>query len=147
MTPAYIRHVLVWHDRGQSPEDAAASVGELAATMVSAAWDPAAEDGGRASLLITVRDARGRIEADGGDPNDLGLIGFGLGAVAAAGLSLHAKRLGIGLGPTLCVAPRWDEPDPISGVLLTGPPERVELVETPAEVSACYLLATTLRRT
>jgi hypothetical protein len=128
--------VLVWHDRGQSAEDAVGAVGDLGATVVSPAWDASADDGGRASLLVSVREARELIERDGGDPNRLGLIGFGLGGVAAAGLALHAKRLGIGLGPTLCVAPTWDEPDPISGVLLTGPPEWVELVENPANVSA-----------
>jgi hypothetical protein len=128
--------ILVWHDRGQSAEDAARAVGEPGATVVSSAWDPTADDGGRASLLMSVRETRELIELHGGDPDDLGLIGFGLGAVAAAGLAWHAKLLGIGLGPTLCVAPRWDEPDPISGVLLTGPPEWVELVENPADVSA-----------
>lgn len=137
MSPEEARPVLlVWHDRDQSADDAAGLVGELDATVVSPTWDPADDDGGRAQLLISVREARELIESRGDDPNELGLIGFGLGAVAAAGLALHAKRLGIGLGPTWCVAPRWDEPDPISGVLVSGPPERVELVENPADVSA-----------
>ena len=128
--------LLVWHDRDQSSTDAVALLGTPEATVVSPTWDHTADDGGRASLLISVREARELIEMRGEDPNGLGLIGFGLGAVAVAGLALHAKRLGIGLGPTWCVAPRWDEPDPISGVLLSGPPERVELVENPADVSA-----------
>jgi hypothetical protein len=131
-----VRVLLVWHDRRQSGDDAAATLGELDATVVSPAWDPEAADGGRASLLISVREARELIKSQGDDPNELGLVGFGLGAVAAAGLSLYAKRLGIGLGPTWCVAPRWDEPDPISGVLLSGPPERVELVDNPADAAA-----------
>jgi predicted esterase len=128
--------VLVWHDRGQTTADAIAGLGELDAMVVAPSWEPLADDGGRASLLVSVREAREQIEAGGGDPNELVLVGFGLGAVAAAGLTLHAKRLGIGLGMTVCVAPRWDEPDPISGVLLSGPPERVELVDDPADVSA-----------
>ncbi len=128
--------VLVWHDRDQSPTQAVAAVGDLDARVVPGSWIPTADDGGREDLLISVRDARALIEQQGGDPNDLGLIGFGLGAVAAAGLAQHAKRLGIGLGTVICVAPRWDEPDPISGVLLSGPPEWVELVEDQADVPA-----------
>jgi predicted esterase len=133
--------VLIWHDRGQAPDDAAGLVGALGAPVVASPWNPDADDGGRADLLTSVREARNLIERHGGDPSTLSLIGFGLGAVAAAGLCLHAKRLGIRLGRTLCVAPRWDEPDPISGVLLSGPPERVELVENPADVSACWVSA------
>ena len=139
--------VLVWHDRDQSATEAVAAVGDLVDTTVTGgSWNPAADDGGRADLLISVRDARELIEHQGGDPNDLGLIGFGLGAVAAAGLALHAKRLGIGLGTVLCVAPRWNEPDPISGVLLSGPPERVELAEDQADVSAYWAAAVTCWR-
>jgi hypothetical protein len=132
--------VLVWHDRDQSATEALTSVGDLDTTVVGPSWDPAADDGGRTDLLSSVRDARALIEQQGGNPDDLWLIGFGLGAVAAAGLALHAKRLGIALGTVVCVAPRWDEPDPISGVLVSGPPERVELVEDQADVSA-YLAA------
>lgn len=128
--------VLIWHDRGQSAGEVADLVGDVAARVVCPTWDPEAEDGGRAALLVSVREARELVATNGGDPDELSLVGFGLGAVAAAGLALHAKRLGIGLGRTLCVAPTWDEPDPISGVLLTGPPERVELVENPADAAA-----------
>ena len=128
--------VLVWHDRDQSATEALAAVGDLDATVVGGSWRPTADDGGREDLLTSVRDARALIEQQGGDPNDLGLIGFGLGAVAGAGLAQHAKRLGIGLGTVICVTPRWDEPDPISGVLLSGPPERVELVEDQAALAA-----------
>jgi len=127
--------VLIWHDRGQSSTAAVTAVGDLDATVVGSSWNAAADDGGRADLLTSVRDARALIEQRGGDPNGLGLIGFGLGAVAAAGLALHAKRLGIGLGTVVCVAPNWDEPDPISGVLLSGPPERVELVQSVEDVT------------
>lgn len=129
---------LVWHDRGQSAADAIAAVGELDATVLGPTWNPAADDGGRAELLVSVREARELIAARGGNPDDLGLIGIGLGAVAAAGLALHAKRLGIGLGAVWCVAPNWNEPDPISGVLLSGLPEidRVELVEDQAALAA-----------
>jgi hypothetical protein len=130
--------VLIWHDRGQSAVDAAHLMGNSAAHVVSPTWDPGAEDGGRATLLVSVREARELVATNGGDPDELGLVGFGLGAVAAAGLALHAKRLGIGLGRTLCVSPTWDEPDPISGVLLAGPPERVELVENPADAAAWW---------
>jgi hypothetical protein len=131
--------VLVWHDRDQSVATAVATVGDLEATVVGPSWDPSADDGGRAGLLTSVRDARALIEDRGGDPNVLGVVGIGLGAVAAAGLALHARRLGIGLGTVVCLAPRWDEPDPISGVLLSGPPEGVELVEDQAALAAAII--------
>ena len=108
-----------------------------------AAWDPADDDGGRAALLASVRDAREVLAAHDADPDELVLVGLGLGGVAAAGLARYAKRLGIGLGRILAVSGAWDEPDPFSGDLINEVPERVELVEK----ADAYLLATTLRRT
>jgi pimeloyl-ACP methyl ester carboxylesterase len=106
-----------------------------------APWDPRAADGGRAALLRSVRDARDVLAERGADPDRLTLVGFGVGAVAAAGLARYAKRLGIGLGRIIAVAGAWDEPDPFSGVPIEDPPEQVELVPD------SYLLGTTLRRT
>ena len=133
--------VLVWPDAGQADSAVQALLADVTDDVIVAAWDPAAEDGGRAALLTSVRDARDALAARGADPEELVLVGVGLGGVAAAGLARYAKRLGIGLGRVLAVAGTWDEPDPFSGNLIEEIPERVELV--PED----YLLATTLRRT
>jgi hypothetical protein len=132
--------ILVWPGDGQSEEAVRAALGDVDDVTV-ATWDPRAEDGGRTALLASVRDARDLATARGENPDDLVLVGFGLGAVAAAGLAHYAKRLGIGLGRVIAVAGTWDEPDPLSEAPLSEVPERVELVQSD------HLLATTLRRT
>lgn len=133
--------VLVWPDVGQDEAEVRALLAEVAAELVVTSWDPSAEDGDRTVLLTSVRDARALLTAAGDDPDTLTLVGFGQGAVAAAGLTRYAKRLGVGLGRVIAVAGTWNKPDPFSGTPLEEVPERVELVpET-------YLLATTLRRT
>jgi len=133
--------VLVWPDAGQADSAIRAFLDEVTDDVIVAAWDPGTDDGGRAALLTSVRDARAVLAARGADPDELILVGMGSGAVAATGLARYAKRLGIGLGRVLAVAGTWDEPDPFSGDLIDEMPKRVELVpET-------YLLATTLRRT
>lgn len=139
------RTVLVWHDRGQSPDDARRDVDTLDADVIAARWDPAASDRGRRDLLTSVRDARAILTSARADPDDLDLIGFGVGGVAAASLASHAKRLGIAFGATVCVDPRWNEPDPISGNLLSGQdvPDGVELVEDRDDLAA--VLATRWR--
>ncbi len=133
--------VLVWPDAGQTDSAIQALLADVTDDVVVASWDPATDDGGRAALLSSVRDARDVLAARGADADDLVLVGVGLGGVAAAGLARYAKRLGIRLGRVLAVAGAWDEPDPFSGGLIDEIPERVELVPE------SYLLATTLRRT
>jgi hypothetical protein len=110
--------VLVWHDRGQSPAEAEARIGSVAGTIMAPEWDPDADDGGRTDLLTSVRTARDLLAERGGDPDTLTVCGIGLGAVAAASLGTHAKRLGIALGDVICIEPTWEQPDPISGRLL-----------------------------
>lgn len=134
---------LVWHDRGQTPVAARQAAGSLTVELVVPPWAPEAPDGGRTALLESVRDARERIAVAGGDPNALGIVGFGLGAVAAASLARHAKRLGIGLGRVVVVDPRWAEPDPISGDVMTGAdlPASVVVVQSAAAVPAAWLSA------
>ena len=136
-----VQLVLVWPDAGQAESAIRTLLAEVTADVIVAAWDPSNDDSGRAALLSSVRDARAVLAARGADPDELVLVGVGLGAVAAAGLARYAKRLGIGLGRVLAVAGTWDEPDPFSGDLIDEIPERVELVPDD------YLLATTLRRT
>ena len=133
--------ILVWLDPAQTGDDARTLLAEIPADLLVTRWDPTADDAGRTDLLASVRDARGRVVAQGGNPDTLTVVGFGHGAVAAAGLARYAKRLGIGLGRVIAVAGAWDEPDPFSGTPVEDIPERVELVPDN------YLLATTLRRT
>ena len=133
--------VLVWLDPAQAADETRTLLAEVPADLFVAHWDPTVDDAGRTDLLASVRDARDRIIAQGGNPDELTVVGFGLGAVAAAGLARYARRLGIGLGRVIAVAGTWDEPDPFSGTPIEDVPERVELVPD------SYLLATTLRRT
>lgn len=135
--------ILVWPEPGQPDSAIRALLDDVAADLIVAVWDPADDDGGRAALLASVREARDVLAARDADPDELVLVGLGLGGVAAAGLARYAKRLGIGLGRILAVSGAWDEPDPFSGDLINEVPERVELVEK----ADAYLLATTLRRT
>ncbi|HUQ00418.1 MAG TPA: hypothetical protein VM093_08150 [Aeromicrobium sp.] len=131
MNEAARRVILIWPDGAGD-----AALPGLPGDAIVARWDPGAEDGGRTELLASVRDARAMVAARGGNADDLTLVGFGRGAVAAAGLTRYARRLGIGLGPVVCVAPAWDEPDPFSGAPLAEVPERVELVDHADDVPA-----------
>jgi hypothetical protein len=130
--------ILVWPDVDQTPDEVQHLLRDVEGPLVIATWDSAADDGGRTDLLASVRDARGALTSQGEDPDALVIVGLGRGAVAAAGLTRYAKRLGIGLGRVLCVAPEWDEPDPFSGAPLSEVPERVELVPDLASVATCW---------
>lgn len=131
--------ILVWPDVGQPADQARELLHAVDTRLLVATWDTADDDGGRTALLTSLRDARQAIASAGGDPDALAIVGFGTGAVAAAGLTHYAKRLGIGLGRVVCVAPRWNEPDPFSGAPLAEVPERVELVPDAASVAASWL--------
>ena len=120
--------ILVWPGPGQPDSAIRAPFAGVAADLMVVVWDPADEDGGRTALLASVKDARDVLAARNADPDELVLVGLGLGGVAAAGLARYAKRLGIGFGRVVAVAGTWDEPDPFSGRSLTEVPEGVELV-------------------
>jgi dienelactone hydrolase len=117
-------HVLMWHGRGPNERGALATLAGLIAergrTVVVPDWSSKAEDGGRADLLRSLRHTREVIEADGGDPDSLVLVGWSLGGVAAAGLTIHARRLGVAVARTVCLAGGFVAPDPISGEVLNG---------------------------
>lgn len=68
----------------------------------------------REALLTSVREARERLT----DPDQLEIVGYGIGAVAAGSLAIHAKRLGIRVAKVTLVEPDWSQPDPISGQLI-----------------------------
>jgi predicted esterase len=83
-------------------------------------WNSESDDGGRADLLGSLRFVRDSIDAGGGNPGALVLAGWSLGGTAAAGLTIHARRLGVAVSHTVCLAGGFTTPDPISGKLLTG---------------------------
>jgi hypothetical protein len=120
--------ILVWPGPEQSDSAIRALLSDVPSDLIVAVWDPADDDGGRAALLASVREARDVLAARDADADELVLVGVGLGGVAAAGLARYAKRLGIGFGRIIAVAGTWDEPDPFSERSLTEVPEGVELV-------------------
>lgn len=110
--------VLLWH--GKQP-DSRAALATLVAQLVdhdlgvvAPDWDSAAGDGGRADLLRSLRFARERVS----DPDALTLVGWSLGGAAAAGVTIHARRLGIGFAHTVCLSGAFPAREPISGELL-----------------------------
>jgi predicted esterase len=117
-------HVLMWHGRGPNERGVLATLAGLVAargpTVVVPDWSSEADDGGRADLLRSMRFTREKVEAHGGDPNSLVLVGWSLGGTAAAGLTINARRLGVGVAGTVTLAGGFVAPDPISGEPLTG---------------------------
>jgi len=117
-------HVLVWHGRGPNERGVLATLAGLVAdrgpTVVVPDWSSEADDGGRADLLRSLRFTRETVEAEGGDPDALVLVGWSLGGTAAAGLTVNARRLGVGVAATVTLAGGFVAPDPISGESLTG---------------------------
>jgi predicted esterase len=117
-------HVLVWHGRGPNERGVLATLAGLVATrgptVVVPDWSSESEDGGRADLLRSLRFTRETVEAGGGDPGALVLVGWSLGGAAAAGLTINARRLGVGVARTVTLAGGFVAPDPISGETLTG---------------------------
>ena len=105
--------VLLWH--GQQP-DARSSVRPLADLLadhglgvVVPDWDSSADDGGRADLLRSVHFARERLD----DPDCLVLVGWSMGGLAAAALTIEAQELGMGFAHTVCLAGAFMVADPI----------------------------------
>ncbi len=144
--------VLLWHGRGPNERLALARLAEEIAghgrRVVVPDWDSTADDGGRADLLTSLRFAR---ESADHDPDEVTLVGWSLGGVAAASLTLHQRRLGITLARTVCVAAgSFDRVDPISGSLLGDAPPRVERSTTIAFVHGLlddFVLTDEVRRT
>jgi dienelactone hydrolase len=109
------RTVLLWH--GQQP-DARATVRPLAELLAGHGlgvivpdWNSRADDGGRADLLRSAHFARKRVD----HPDDLVLVGWSMGGVAAAGMTIQARRLGFGFAHTVCLAGAFMVTDPIFG--------------------------------
>jgi dienelactone hydrolase len=124
--------VLMWHG---AQSDARTSMRPLAEHLaghgicvVSPDWNSHADDHGRDDLLRSVRFAQGRAE----DADSLVLVGWSLGGVAAAGLTIHRRRLHIRLSHTVCLAGAFMARDPVSGDVLPA--------ELPADPSPFTLM-------
>ncbi|KWX21582.1 esterase [Mycolicibacterium wolinskyi] len=103
---------LFWH--GMQPDSRAAvrvlaeAVADLDLAVIAPDWNSRNADGGRADLINSVEFARK--QADG-----LILIGWSLGGVAAAGLTLRAAEFDVRVLHTVCLGGAFMAPDPISG--------------------------------
>jgi dienelactone hydrolase len=109
--------VLMWHgaqtDSRAAMRPLAERVHSHGLAVVLADWDSHADDGGRADLLASARFAQQR--ADG---RPLILVGWSMGGLAAAGLTLHARRAGVDVTRAVCLAGAFMARDPISGAPL-----------------------------
>jgi dienelactone hydrolase len=109
------RTVLLWHGQQADARAAVRPLAELLARhglgVVVPDWNSHASDGGRADLLRSVHFARERVD----DPDDLVLVGWSMGGVAAAGLTIQARRVDVGFAHTVCLAGAFMVADPIFG--------------------------------
>ena len=112
--------VLLWHGMQTDSRAAVAPLAERIAghgmCVVAADWNSHADDGGRADLLASVEFAQHRSQ------EGLILVGWSMGGLAAAGVTLEASRLGVHLMHTVCLAGAFGARDPISGGPLTHIP-------------------------
>lgn len=106
--------VLLWHGTQTDSRTAvrvlAEAVAELGVGVIAPDWDSHAADGGRADLLSSVRFALARSAGA-----DLVLVGWSLGGVAAAGLTLRAREFDVPVAHTVCLGGAFMVNDPISG--------------------------------
>jgi dipeptidyl aminopeptidase/acylaminoacyl peptidase len=107
--------VMMWHgaqtDARRSMRPLADRLAEHGFAVVVPDWDSHAGDRGRADLLRSVRFACDR----SANPDGLVLVGWSLGGVAAAGLTIHAGRFDVRPAHTVCLAGAFTISEPISG--------------------------------
>lgn len=119
--------VLLWHGRGVDSsswmEPLADRVAARGALALAPDWSSETVDGGRSDLLTSLRHARELASEAGHDPDRLVLAGWSLGGTAATSMAVHSKRLGVGLGGVVLMAPA-DGPGVLDGIS-GGPLPRV----------------------
>ncbi|MBV9090464.1 MAG: alpha/beta fold hydrolase [Mycobacteriaceae bacterium] len=107
--------VVLWHGAQTDARAAIRPLAELLAGhglgVVVPDWNSHADDGGRVDLLRSAHFARERAH----QPDGLALVGWSLGGVAAAGLTIYARRIGVRVSHTVCLAGAFMAHDPISG--------------------------------
>ena len=86
-------------------------IAEQGRTVLVPDWNSHADDGGRADLLASLQFAREQVT----DSDGMVLVGWSMGGAAAAGLTIHAPELGLGLTHTVCLAGAFIVRDPIFG--------------------------------
>ncbi len=111
------RTVLLWHGQQADARASVRSLAELIAGhglgVVAPDWNSSSADGGRADLLGSVHFTRDRVE----DPDGLVLVGWSMGGLAAAALTIRAAQLGVAFAHTVTLAGAFMVPDPIFGEL------------------------------
>jgi pimeloyl-ACP methyl ester carboxylesterase len=110
--------VLLWHGKQANARNVVRPLAELVAghglRVVAPDWNSHADDGGRADLLRSVQFAMEHVA----DRDSVVLVGWSLGGVAAAGLTIRASQVNVRLAHTVCLAGAFTVPDPISGETL-----------------------------
>ena len=111
--------VLLWHGMQTDSRAALTPLAEAIAghrlAVVVPDWNSHAEDGGRADLLGSAAFAR----ENATNANDLVVVGWSMGGLAAAGLTIGSDAVGMRVGHTVCLAGAFGATDPISGGPLT----------------------------
>ncbi|OBA64074.1 esterase [Mycobacterium sp. 1100029.7] len=104
--------ILLWHGMQANAREVLRPLAGLlaghGATVVAPDWDSHTEDRGRAALLQSVDFMQQR-----SDGNDFVLVGWSMGGLAAAGLTLAAQD--VPLTHTVCLAGAFLVADPITG--------------------------------
>jgi dienelactone hydrolase len=107
--------VLIWHGMQSNARAAVRPLAELVAehglSVVVPDWDSHADDRGRGDLLQSVQFTQQHSARTSG----LALVGWSMGGLAAAGLTVHATHHDVRLRHTVCLAGAFIAPDPISG--------------------------------
>lgn len=107
--------VLIWHGMQSNARAALRPLAEMIAghglAVVAPDWDSHAGDRGRGDLLQSVH----YVQQLGARAEGFMLVGWSMGGLAAAGLTIHAPRLDVRLRQTVCLAGAFMASDPISG--------------------------------
>ncbi len=105
--------VLLWHGQQADARSSVRTLAELITShgvgVVAPDWNSHAADGGRADLLASVRFTRERVD----HPDALVLVGWSMGGLAAAALTIQANQLGVAFAHTVCLAGAFMIADPI----------------------------------
>jgi dipeptidyl aminopeptidase/acylaminoacyl peptidase len=109
--------VLMWHGAQTDARGAMRPLAELVAghglAVVVPDWNSHADDRGRRDLLRSAELARQHAGSGG-----LVLVGWSLGGVAAAGLTIHAEQFNVSVTHTVCLAGAFMAPDPLTAAQL-----------------------------
>jgi dipeptidyl aminopeptidase/acylaminoacyl peptidase len=107
------RTVLLWHGMQTDGRDGVRPLAELVAghglSVVAPDWNSHAADGGRTDLLQSAQAAMDR--SDG----DIVIVGWSLGGLAAAGLTINTSHSEVRVAHTVCLAGAFTATDPLSG--------------------------------